>query len=101
MRQLRILLVEDSADDAALVARALSRSGRELVCHRVETADAMLAALAESEWDVVIGDFSLPQFSGLEALRLLRSKELDLPYILVSATVGEEVAVEAIEGRRE
>jgi signal transduction histidine kinase len=96
MQTLRILLVEDSADDAELVARTLRRAGCELVYHRVETADGMEAALTRSEWDLIIADYSLPQFSGLDALRLLRSMEIDLPFVLVSASVGEDLAVEAM-----
>src|SRR5579885_3360177 len=97
MRELRLLLVEDSADDAELIARILRRSGFSLTCHRVETAQAMEEALARHGWDLVIADYSLPSFDGLAALRLLRERAPDLPFILVSASVGEDTAVEAMK----
>ncbi len=97
MSALRLLVVEDSADDAELIVRTLRRAGFDLTCERVETSAAMQAALAHEAWDLVISDFSLPRFNGLAALKLLREKELDLPFILVSGTIGEEVAVQAMK----
>jgi len=94
---LRILMVEDSAHDAELTARALRRSGCELTFERVESAEAMRAALLTEKWDLVIADYSMPRFNGLAALKLLREQGLDLPFILVSGTVGEHVAVEAMK----
>jgi DNA-binding NtrC family response regulator len=91
------LLVEDYEDDAALLLRELKRGGYEPLARRVETADAMLAALEEQEWDIIIADYTMPQFSGLAALRLYKGKELDIPFILVSGTVGEEEAVGAMK----
>jgi signal transduction histidine kinase len=93
----RILMVEDSADDAELTARALRRSGCELTFERVETPEAMRAALMRAKWDLVIADYSMPRFNGLAALKLLRDQGLDLPFILVSGTVGEGVALEAMK----
>jgi two-component system sensor histidine kinase/response regulator len=93
----RILLVEDSADDAELVVRALRRGGRDLSYERVDTPEAMRAALANGSWDLVIADYSMPRFNGLAALKMLRETELDLPFILVSGTVGEDLAVEAMK----
>ncbi len=93
----RILMVEDSANDAELTARALRRSGYELTFERVETPEAMQAALTRAKWDLVIADYSMPRFNGLDALKLLRDQGLDLPFILVSGTVGEDVAVEAMK----
>src|SRR5579863_2415036 len=97
MPKVQILMVEDSADDAELVARTLRRGGCDLTYQRVETATAMKAALTQPGWDLVIADYSMPQFSGLEALKLLREIDLDLPFILVSANVGEDVAVQAMK----
>jgi len=97
MQKVRILVVEDSADDAELIARTLRRGGCDLIYQRVDTAAAMKAALAQPGWDLVIADYSLPQFSGLEALKLLREIDLDLPFILVSAKMGEDVAVQAMK----
>ena len=94
---LRVLIVEDNPDDAALVLRELRRGGREVAHARVETAAAMTAALDAQSWDIVIADYSLPQFSGVAALKLLQERALDLPFILVSGTVGEEIAVAAMK----
>ena len=94
---LRVLIVEDNPDDAALVLRELRRGGREVAHERVETSGAMIAALDAQSWDMVIADYSLPQFSGTAALKLLRERDSDLPFILVSGTVGEEIAVAAMK----
>ncbi|HEX4602218.1 MAG TPA: response regulator [Gemmatimonadales bacterium] len=94
---LRLLLVEDSENDALLVERELARAGFSPVVERVETAGAMQAALDRQPWDVVIGDYSMPHFGGAAALALLRERELDVPFIIVSGTIGEERAVAAMK----
>jgi two-component system, cell cycle sensor histidine kinase and response regulator CckA len=94
---LRVLLVEDSRDDAALLERTLRRDGLNLVVERVETATEMNDALDHRSWDVVLSDFTMPAFSGMAAFDLLRLKALDIPFIFVSGTVGEEVAVKAMK----
>jgi signal transduction histidine kinase len=93
---LRVLLVEDSEDDALLIARELRRGDYAPAIERVETESAMKAALADP-WDVVISDYSLPRFSGPAALSLLKATELDIPFIVVSGAIGEEVAVAAMK----
>jgi sigma-B regulation protein RsbU (phosphoserine phosphatase) len=94
---LRILIVEDSEDDMLLVIHELRRAGYDPVFERVETAEAMAAALEKGEWDLVIADYVLPSFSGLDALRILQKTGYDLPFIIVSGTIGEETAVEAMK----
>ncbi len=94
---LRVLLIEDSEDDAALLVRTLRSGGYELTCERVETAAAMRAALDQQPWDLVISDYSMPQFSGPAALQLLQEAGIDLPFIVVSGTIGEETAVSAMK----
>ncbi len=95
---LRVLLVEDSEDDALLLLRELRRGGYDAVCERVDTASAMEAALDKGEWDVVISDHSMPAFSSSAALELLRSRGYpDLPFIIVSGKIGESAAVEAMK----
>ncbi|WP_426115735.1 putative bifunctional diguanylate cyclase/phosphodiesterase [Massilia sp. PWRC2] len=89
---LRVLLVEDCEDDALLVLRALRRGGFELSWQRVHDRAALMAALAQP-WDVVLSDFSILGFSGMEALLICKAVQSDLPFILVSGTVGEEMAV--------
>jgi PAS domain S-box-containing protein len=80
----------------ALLTRHLSRAGYELVSERVETAAAMKAALESREWDVILCDYSMPHFSGLSALAVLKETGLNIPFIIISGTVGEEQAVEAM-----
>jgi PAS domain S-box-containing protein len=93
---IRVLLVEDSEDDAALLQRELRRGGFEPFSKRVETAAAMSAELRGQEWDIVISDYVMPKFSGLEAARVLKKSGLDLPFIIISGKIGEETAVEAM-----
>jgi two-component system cell cycle sensor histidine kinase/response regulator CckA len=93
---LRVLLVEDSATDAKLVVQALRQTGRTIECTRVETADAMRSALELEAWDCVISDWSMPKFSAAAALAILKEQQLDLPFIIVSGTIGEDSAVEAM-----
>ncbi|AFY93432.1 hybrid sensor histidine kinase/response regulator [Chamaesiphon minutus] len=94
--QLKILIVEDSEDDLLLLLRELRRSGYVLDYMRVETADQMQAALEHQTWDIVIADYTLPRFSAPEALQLLQHQHQDLPFIIVSGTIGEETAVAAM-----
>lgn len=96
-QHLRILIVEDSEDDAQLVLRELRRGGYEVDFERVETANTLREALTNQDWDLVISDFSLPQFSAPQALNLLQESGLDLPFIIVSGTIGEETAVAALK----
>jgi len=92
----RVLIVEDSPDDAELMVRALRRAECKLTYERVDTPEALQSALERGEWDMVIADYSMPRFDGLAALKVVRNAGLDQPFILVSGTVGEDVAVEAM-----
>ncbi|HEX5973757.1 MAG TPA: PAS domain S-box protein, partial [Rubrobacteraceae bacterium] len=95
---LRVLIVEDFEGDALLLLRELRRGGYEPEYVRVDTAEAMEAALEEREWDLVVADHSMPTFSSQAALELLRGKGFeDLPFIIVSGQIGEQVAVEAMK----
>lgn len=94
---LRVLLVEDSEIDAQLLVRELRRAGYEVLFKRTDTAAAVTAALAESEWDIMISDYSMPSFSAIAALDLLQKSGLDLPFIIVSGSIGEDTAVEAMK----
>jgi signal transduction histidine kinase len=93
---LRLLMVEDSEDDATFVLRALRRGGFDVTFERVDSAEAMRAALEKQPWELVLSDYHLPRFNALEAFAVLRERPRDLPFIIVSGTVGEEVAVEAM-----
>src|SRR4051794_39575399 len=94
---LRVLIVEDSEDDTALLLRALRRDGYDPAHLRVDTADAMRAALDDHTWDIIIADYVMPQFSGPDALALLKEQGIDLPVIIISGQIGEDVAVAAIQ----
>ena len=97
VKPLHVLLVEDSEDDALLLLRELHRGGFEPVAIRVDTPAAMADALDGSPWDVIISDYRMPQFSGLDALKLMQERGLDLPFILVSGAIGEDTAVAAMK----
>ncbi len=92
-RMLRVLMVEDSADDAKLVLRELRRDGYEPQDERVDTPVALRRALDGQPWDIVISDYAMPQFNGLDALRIVREKGPDIPFIIVSGSIGEDTAV--------
>jgi len=94
---LRVLLVEDSENDALLLVRELRRGGYEVTHQRVDSASAMHAALDGGKWDLVLSDHSMPGFSGTQALQLLRSRNVHVPFIFVSGTIGEEMAVSALK----
>ncbi|MBA2443323.1 MAG: PAS domain S-box protein [Rubrobacter sp.] len=94
---LRILMVEDSEDEAVLLLRQLRRGGYAPVSRRVDTAEAMESAFDEEEWDIVTADHYMPFFSATEALALLHRRGLDLPFIVVSGRIGEDVAVEMMK----
>ena len=93
---LRVLLVEDSPTDAKLVVQALRGIGRTIEHHRVQDADAMRAALEAKTWDLVLSDWSMPKFSALAALAVLKESGIDIPFIIASGTIGEEAAIDAM-----
>lgn len=94
-KPLRVLIVEDNPTDAELVVRELKRAGFALEWRRVETEASYLARL-DDKIDIVLSDYSLPQFDGLRALQLLKQRKLDIPFIIISGTIGEETAVAAM-----
>ncbi len=94
---LRLLLVEDSAGDAALLVRLLRQGQFEVVSERVETSEAMESALDRQGWDLIIADHSLPSFGAEAALALVRRRDLDLPLIIVSGTISDEAAIEGMK----
>jgi len=89
---LRTLIIEDDENDALLVIRVLQKGGFDLAHERVDTAEAMREALERETWDIVISDNNMPHFSGLAALELFKEIGLDIPFIIVSGTIGEEAA---------
>lgn len=95
-QHIRLLIVEDSEDDARLLHSELTRSNSDITYARVDCAEDMRAALLESEWDIVISDHSMPRFSSLEALDLLKECGKDIPFIIYSGDVSEHVEVAAM-----
>src|SRR6266850_1339774 len=94
---LRVLHVEDSAQDAELVMAELASAGYDVAYERVQTAADMTDALARREWDVVLCDYHLPRFDALEALAIVKATGLDIPFVIVSGTIGEDAAVAALK----
>ena len=96
-RSLRILLIEDLEDDARLILRELRRIGYDVASQRIEFAEELRTALAAQEWDLVLCDYSLPHLDPPRALKIVKSAGLDLPFIIVSGTIGEDSAVSALK----
>src|SRR5262249_23109260 len=97
LRPLHALIIEDSDEDAELLLMELAGAGYDVRYERVETAPAMTAALARETWDLVLSDYTLPTFSAPEALQILQASDRDLPFIIVSGTIGEDTAVAALK----
>jgi two-component system, cell cycle sensor histidine kinase and response regulator CckA len=93
---LRVLFIEDSDDDAKLQVRLLHQAGYDVLHERVDSAKSLELAL-EKPWDIIISDYSMPHFRGTDALELVRNKGLDVPFIFVSGTIGEDSAVAALK----
>ena len=94
----RVVLVEDSEDDARLILRELRQGGyRVTAAERVDTPDALKSVLSEGEWDLVLSDHNLPQFSAPEALKIVQACAPNIPFIIVSGSIGEDLAVAAMK----
>ena len=97
-KPLRVLMIEDSEDDAELLTIALERGGYDIIYRRVDNKKDMQSALEEPQpWDIAIADYSMPQFSALVALEVLKEYQLDLPFVIVSGKIGEDTAVAAMK----
>jgi two-component system, cell cycle sensor histidine kinase and response regulator CckA len=96
-RPLRVLILEDSENDAELLLRELRRQNYEPDYHRADTAQGMIEALERGAWSLIISDYSMPQFTAMHAIDILKKRSLDLPFIIVSGTIGEETAAIAMK----
>lgn len=96
-RSLRVLIIEDSEDDAQLVLREIRWMGYGLEYRRIETSDDLRAALAAETWDLILCDYSLPHLNAPQALEIVKSAGQDLPFIIISGTIGEESAINALK----
>src|SRR3954469_19925088 len=94
---LRVLIVEDSEFDAQMIVSVLRKGGYDVSFERVESAEALRKALHERAWDMILADYNLPDFDAPAALRILQETALDLPFIIVSGGIGEDVAVSAMK----
>jgi two-component system cell cycle sensor histidine kinase/response regulator CckA len=95
-RLLRLLIVEDSVEDADLLVRELTRGGYDVIHQRVQTEEAMKGALADGSWDFVASDYNMPTFSAVAALEVLKKSGTDIPFIIISGTIGEDTAVTSL-----
>ncbi len=96
-KPLRVLLIEDSEDDAVLILRELRKAGYTPVSERVETESTMKSALSSQQWDVILSDYNMPEFCAGEALSVFRECGIEIPFIIVSGAVGEEKAVQLMK----
>src|ERR1041385_3721303 len=97
IQRLNILIVEDSQSDTELLLHEMGRNGYELLHQRVDSAATMTAALESHPWDAVVADYVIPGFGGMQALELFRAKGFDIPFIVVSGSAGEELAVDMMK----
>ncbi len=96
-KTLRVLLVEDRDDDAELLQREFRKADYQTVCKRVESAEEMGAALRQESWDIIVSDYALPGFGAMPALEVAKNFDQDIPFIIVSGTIDEEMAVAALK----
>lgn len=97
MIPLRVLYIEDNNDDAFIILRELKKGAYEITCHLVETAGQFESALADCKWDIILADYTVPGFGAMQALSILKSRNIDIPFIIISGTVDEEIAVSAMK----
>ncbi len=96
-KNLRVLFIEDNEDDSILAISLLKKEGYEVSHYRVDNAADMKKVILQSEWDIIISDFAMPGFSGEEALQIYNASGLDVPFILVSGSVGEDIAIRMLK----
>lgn len=97
MIPLRVLYIEDNNDDAFIILRELKKGVYEITCHLVETAGQFVSALTECKWDIILADYTVPGFGAMQALSILKDRNIDIPFIIISGTVDEEIAISAMK----
>ena len=93
---LKVLMIEDSEEDAYLASDHLQRAGYDLTFNRVDTAPDVKAALAREKWDLILSDYNLPGLSGLQALQVYKASGLDIPFLVMSGSIGEASVAQAL-----
>src|SRR5512147_1445330 len=96
-RPVRLLIIEDNEDDSLLEIEEIKNNGLEIIYERVDNLLSLKEALNLRTWDCILSDYSLPGFSGLDALSVLKESGKDIPFILISGAIGEEIAVNAMK----
>ena len=96
-KTIRVLIVDDSKDDKDLLLLELRRGGFEADYKHVQTSDEFRKSLGEEKWELILCDYSMPEFDGLSALRIVKERGLDIPFILISGAIGEDIAVKAMK----
>lgn len=94
---IKVLMLEDNPSDAALILRELRKAWKEVSYQRVFSGNDMKKLLFAEDWDIIVSDYSMPQFTGIDGLEILKESGLDLPFIMVSGTMGEDVAVSVMK----
>jgi len=96
-KSIRLLVIEDSEDDALLVVSEIRKSGNDPVFKRVESEQELIESLEAEQWDLVTSDYSMPGFTGIEALKIVKKHDIDMPFILISGVIGDDIAVKAMK----
>ena len=94
---LSVLIIEDSSFDAMVMVNVLEQGGYSVEHEQVETSKELTHALEHGSWDVILSDYNLPEFSAAEALEMIKQSGLDIPFIIISGGIGEDVAVAAMK----
>ena len=94
---LKVLIIEDSALDAKVLVGLVKAGGYEVTSERVETSKEFTTALDNEKWDVILADYNLPEFNGAEGLKLLQESGQDIPFIVISGGIGEDLAVQIMK----
>src|SRR3972149_2259926 len=96
-RELKVLIIEDLEEDVFLLGKNLEKAGFNPLIRNICTKQALIDALDTGDWDVILSDYTLPEINGLEVLKIKQEKKPEIPFIIVTGTIGEEAAVELLK----